>query len=158
DAMESWQFGSLVALALALAALMMWWTYFWCCRLTSHGKQRRKCGYSVWRYQGEVWVMTEDHSKPGYVPGEAPIGRGQFEGDINLVGAVPRREGPADGGGRPRPVPPGRRRRGRGRDRGVRPAGGGARFRRRPPSPCRPRRLRRLLPRERPGGRADKPG
>jgi hypothetical protein len=95
--MEHWQVCGLVALAVALAVFAAWWCLFGLKH--SNGRnwsrqtwpRKRRCGYSVWRYQNRAWVMVDDLSKPGYVPGPAPTSPGGFDGDYIVVVSVPRR-------------------------------------------------------------------
>ncbi len=103
--MEYWQIGVLVVLALVVIGFVIWKILFghmttdgYAARgfttkgfaTNGHGPPESRFGYSVWRYRDGAWVMTEDHSRPGYVPGPAPTGPGRFPDDLARVTSVRR--------------------------------------------------------------------
>jgi hypothetical protein len=96
--MELWQIGLLVVLALVLIGLLIWKILFGQkttngYATNGHSPPESQCGYSVWQYREGVWVMTEDHSRPGYVPGPAPTAPPQFGVEVVRVTSVRRPRG-----------------------------------------------------------------
>jgi hypothetical protein len=49
----------------------------------------QQAGYSVWCFDKGNWRMVENRSGKGFVPGDAPRGRGKFDGDCVKVTSVP---------------------------------------------------------------------
>jgi hypothetical protein len=82
-------------LALALAALILLWILWFPRRPlgTSSSQTVSNAGCSVWSFQGGRWVLSEDRSAPGFVPGAPPTRPGEFDGDSVRVPSVPGQRG-----------------------------------------------------------------
>jgi hypothetical protein len=101
--MEQWLIGVLVVLALVVIGFLIWKILFGPkttngfhthgFRTNGQPPPESRAGYSIWRYRNGVWVMTENHSRPGYVPGPAPTEPGRFPDDLARVTSVRRPQG-----------------------------------------------------------------
>jgi len=92
--MEQWQIG-LVVLGVAILVMVLLWRMLRGFRPTSSTPSTRPGNSAIASgvYRGGVWVMTEDRSAPGYVPGPPPTRPGEHEGYSVQVISVPTSPG-----------------------------------------------------------------
>ena len=86
----SWLYWILAAGAAIALAILLWWYFFKRIQMTHRDDWPRidDGGHSVWCFQKGSWVLLEDKSAPGFVPGLPPDEPGTFEGYCIKVRSV----------------------------------------------------------------------